>query len=197
MPTQESSNKKTIMKANENIFVFFLSGRFLCFFLYIFFSQFWFVKMKRKITRFINTAMPDATMQINTAMPDATKSVEEISEAASLPTRMEKLSVSFETSLSANSAMTSNSTRFSFVKTKNVEKNYGKSCKLKTNGLFKHNLHVHCTKKYLIQKTKYRRFVQPSLDLCNMPPLSLAVDLDKIDGICKIEYGNNLKKMQI
>jgi len=151
--------------------------------------------MNRKITRFINTAMPDATMQINTAMPDATKSVEEISEAASLPTRMEKLSVSFETSLSANSAMTSNSTRFSFVKTKNVQKNYGKSCKLKTNGFLKHNLHIHCTK--MIQKTKLRRFVQPSLDLCNMPPLRLAVDLDKIDGICKIEYGNNLTNMQI
>ena len=169
---------------------FFCPVDFYVFFLIFLFLQFCLVKMNRKITRFINTAMPDATMQINTAMPDATKSVEEISEAASLPTRMEKLSVSLETSLSANSALTSKSTRFSFVKT-NVEKNYGKSCKLK------HNLHMHCTKKHVIQKTKHRRFMQLSLDLCNMPPLRLAVDLDKIDGICKIEYGNNLTNMQI
>jgi hypothetical protein len=157
--------------------------------------------------------MPDATMQ---------KSSDELIEAASLPTQMENLSVSYEIGTSSTSAhsacMAVDSTRFSFVKNKMIEEHYVKSCKLKTNGSFKNNIHIHCMKNHgnhglrtskhqLPKQLPKRKFLQPNLnlpmlDLGDMPSLSLHVHLDKIDGICKIECvqkcinGNVFTKMQ-
>lgn len=151
--------------------------------------------------------MPDVTMQ---------KSSDELIEAASLPTQMENLSVSYEieTSSTAHSAcIVADSTRFSFVKNKMIEEHYVKSCKLKTNGSFKNRMKNHgnhgiqTSKHQLPKQLPKRKFLQPNLnlpmlELSDMPPLSLNVHLDNIDGICKIECvqkcinGNVFTKMQ-
>lgn len=130
-------------------------------------------------------------------MPDPTlKSSNTPNEAGSLRTGIENLSITCRIETPpcfAKSASTAhNFACIKLIHTKYVEESYSKSCKIKKNCFFKHKFYTSCCKNNATQPSKdqvpKKRFLKPNLNLpnfnmCNMPPLSLNLDLDKIDGI--------------
>lgn len=124
-------------------------------------------------------------------MPDLTMQISEFDNSVSLSTQMKNMSVSDK--IASNPILTiltsseRNSNCLSAVHTKQVEEKYKKSFKFQTNVHFKYSLKNEQKKEAAkqLEKPKFvkKRFMQPDPNLCNIPPLSLNMHLDKIDGI--------------